>query len=302
MSLPDINKLNPAKVFDRDTILHLRIPFSFFLLPVFLFAISQASNIHAINTVIVFIALHFFIYPGSNVYNSYMDKDTGSIGGLEKPPPVTDKLYFASIWVDVVGILICLLAGWLLTLIMMGYIGFSKAYSWHGIRIKKYPWIGWCSVMFFQGGYTFMLGHMTATGIIGREWFTAKNIICMVISSLFIGGYYPLTQIYQHEEDSKRGDITVSYQLGITGSFVFATVLFLTAALMCNYYFNTYHNTFHFVLFIVSQIPTVCFFTYWFTQCFKNKSYANYRNSKMMTLISSVCMNVLFALLTFTSR
>ena len=30
------NKLNPVNVFDRDTILHLRIPFSFFLLPVLL--------------------------------------------------------------------------------------------------------------------------------------------------------------------------------------------------------------------------------------------------------------------------
>src|SRR5579871_667568 len=81
-------------IFDRDTVLHLRVPFSFYLLPVFCFGISQAATIHVTDTWIVFIALHLLIYPGSNVYNSYMDKDTGSIGGLEHPPPVTPKLYY----------------------------------------------------------------------------------------------------------------------------------------------------------------------------------------------------------------
>jgi 1,4-dihydroxy-2-naphthoate polyprenyltransferase len=297
MDILNINKLNPVKVFDKDTILHLRIPFSFFLLPVFWFAISQASNIHAIDTILVFVALHFFIYPGSNVYNSYMDEDTGSIGGLEKPPPVTDKLYYASILVDIAGILICLLAGWQFTLILMGYICFSKAYSWHGIRVKKYAWLGLISVMFFQGGYTFMLAHMTATGVIGLDWFTKKNIICMIISSLFIGGYYPLTQIYQHEEDSSRGDITISYTLGIKGSFIFSGILFLTAILLGYYYFSTYYNTYQFLLFIISQLPTICFFTYWFIKCLQTPSAANYGNAMKMTLISSACMIVCFTVI-----
>jgi hypothetical protein len=75
-------------LFDKDTILHLRIPFSIYLFPVFWFGISQSLNIHAIDVLIVGIVLHLFIYPASNLYNSYMDKDTGSIGGLEHPPPI----------------------------------------------------------------------------------------------------------------------------------------------------------------------------------------------------------------------
>ena len=89
-----MNKI--AALFDRNTLLHLRLPFSFFLLPVFLFAISQTGGIHIYNTVMLFIALHFFIYPGSNIYNSYMDEDKGSIGGLKQPPPVT-KNYIMSV-------------------------------------------------------------------------------------------------------------------------------------------------------------------------------------------------------------
>src|SRR5688500_17317517 len=99
--LPD-----PVSVFDRDTILHLRIPFSLYLLPIFCFGFSQAGYIDWFNFSIVFLVLHFFIYPGSNVYNSYMDRDTGSIGGLEKPPPVTPRLYYASIILDTAGIVL----------------------------------------------------------------------------------------------------------------------------------------------------------------------------------------------------
>jgi hypothetical protein len=49
--------------FDRDTLLHLRLPFSFFLLPIFIFAISQSISIHALNSFIVFIAFIFLFTP-----------------------------------------------------------------------------------------------------------------------------------------------------------------------------------------------------------------------------------------------
>lgn len=291
------NKINPVNVFDRDTILHLRIPFSFFLLPVFCFAISQASNIHASTMWTVFIALHLFIYPGSNVYNSYMDEDTGSIGGLKNPPPVTKKLYYASIIVDSLGILVCLLAGWKLTLIAMGYIAFSKAYSWHGIRFKKYAWLGWAMVMFFQGGYTFMLGNMAADNNTSLTWFTAKNLECMLIASLFIGGYYPLTQIYQHEEDSERGDKTISYRLGIKGSFIFAGILFFAACVICYHYFTAYYSLSQFYLFIICQIPVIIYYNYWFIKTWQNNAFADYTHTMRMTFISSVCMIICFCLL-----
>ena len=96
---------------DRDVLLHLRLPFSFFLLPIYCFAISQAAVIDIYNAFIIFIVLHFFIYPGSNLYNSYMDNDKGSIGGLRNPPPATRKLYYSSILFDLTGLLLCSLIG-----------------------------------------------------------------------------------------------------------------------------------------------------------------------------------------------
>ena len=38
-----------------------------------------------------------------------------------------------------------------------------------------------------------------------------------ILSSLLLFGSYPMTQIYQHEEDARRGDKTLSLKLGIQG-------------------------------------------------------------------------------------
>lgn len=66
-----------------STIQLLRFHFSFFLMPVFWLSLSQVKNIHTGNTIFVFIILHLLVYPASNGYNSYMDKDTSSIGGIK---------------------------------------------------------------------------------------------------------------------------------------------------------------------------------------------------------------------------
>src|ERR1043165_2427672 len=211
-------KLSIISIFDRDTRLHLRLPFSYYLLPVFCFGLRQAAPIYVFKAVIIFIALHIFIYPGSNIYNSYMDNDTGSIGGLKNPPPVTRKLYYASIIFDITGLLLSWLTGWQNLLLMLGYVGFSKGYSWHGIRFKKYTYLGWLSVAFFQGGYTFMLSNMGAENLFDTSWFTYKNLECMLIASILIGGSYPLTQIYQHKQDRENGDKTISLALGVKGT------------------------------------------------------------------------------------
>jgi len=289
-------------LFDRDTVLHLRIPFSFFLLPVFCFGISQASSVYLVHTAIFFIALHLFIYPGSNIYNSYMDKDTGSIGGLKNPPPVTRKLYYASIVCDVAGLGLCALTGWRNMLLLAVYVAFSKAYSWHGIRIKKYTYAAWLVIAFFQGGYTFMLANMVAERNVHLQWFTTKHIICMVVASLLIGGSYPLTQIYQHKEDSSRGDYTISYRLGIAGTFIFTLIMFSVSAGILFYYFNTYYNLNRFFIFAACLAPVMIWFLYWFLKSVRDHQYADFAHTMLMNKISAVCMVVCFSIILFINH
>src|ERR1700749_4702013 len=69
--MPNINIIS---WFDKSTIKHLRLHFSYHLMPVFLFALSQSNGINWNHTIIAFLILHLLIYPSSNGYNSYQDK------------------------------------------------------------------------------------------------------------------------------------------------------------------------------------------------------------------------------------
>ena len=290
-------KISLTSIFDRDTVLHLRIPFSFFLLPVFCFGISQCSVIHLRDAVVLFISLHLFLYPGSNCYNSYMDEDTGSIGGLEHPPPVTPRLYYASIIFDVAGLALLAFTGWQNMLLGVGYVAFSKAYSWHGIRLKKYAWPGWLSVMFFQGGYTYMMSNMIAGQQVCMTWFTPKNIECMLFASFIIAGSYPLTQVYQHSEDGERGDKTISYRLGIIGTFIFTMAFFTAGATVLFHYFHTYYSISQFIIFACALFPVIAYFSYWFLLVLKDRNNASYRYTMLMNRISALCMIICFTII-----
>src|SRR2546423_4374801 len=95
----------------RSTIQLLRFHFSFFLLPVYLFALSQVSKINWTDAIIIFIVLHLLVYPSSNGYNSYMDRDETSIGGLKNPLQPTRQLFYVTIIMDMIALLISIFVG-----------------------------------------------------------------------------------------------------------------------------------------------------------------------------------------------
>src|SRR5678810_1244449 len=165
-----------------STIKLLRIPFSFFLSPIYFFALAQVPGINWFNAVLIFFIIHFLIYPASNGYNSCMDRDTESIGGLEKPPPPSAQLFWVTVVLDLTGILLSLLIGPLFTLVILFYIGASKAYSYRGIRLKKYPYLGYFIVILFQGAVTFWLvyyGSNTEQDVL-VPW---QGMLCLLYTS-----------------------------------------------------------------------------------------------------------------------
>src|SRR5690242_15297070 len=83
----------------------MRIPFSIFLMPVFWFALINIK-VDLENAIIVFITIHLFLYPASNGYNSYFDRDEQSIGGLKNPPPVTVELWYLILIFDFLSLLL----------------------------------------------------------------------------------------------------------------------------------------------------------------------------------------------------
>jgi 1,4-dihydroxy-2-naphthoate polyprenyltransferase len=279
----------------RSTVQLLRFHFSFFLLPVFLFAISQLTIIDWKNTFFVFIILHLLVYPASNGYNSYMDRDETPIGGLKNPMQPTKQLFRISVVMDIAAIIFSLTISKALALGILFYIIASRAYSYRRIRLKKYPIAGFLTVFIFQGALIFFIVYY-ACGVQTPDF---VPVIPCIVSSLLIGALYPLTQIYQHEEDRKDGVITISYLLGKTGSFVFSGIEFLVAAVLLYFYFSRQDQLNYFFLFLICTFPVVLFFCYWMIKVWRDHAEANFSNSLLMNIIAMVCTSGYFASLIF---
>lgn len=283
----------------RIVLIHLRIPFSFFLLPVFIFGLSQSTSIDFTNSLVIFIILHFLIYPASNAYNSFMDKDTGPIGLLKNPPPVNKDIYVASIFLDIAGLTLAFFININMFLLMLVYILISKSYSWSRIRLKKYPITGWIVVVLFQGGFTFLMVSMSAENNFTLSWFTGMKSEAILLSTLLIGAYYPLTQVYQHEEDAGRGDKTISYKLGIKGTFIFSAIMFIFSFLLSYHYFKQNFSSIHFFTFGMLLLPAIGYFIFWFMIILQNPAKADFRHTMIMTFISSICLLTGFLVLLY---
>ena len=277
---------------DKNTVKLLRIPFSYFLMPLFFFALSQTTEIDWLKSLICFLVLHLFIYPASNGYNSYMDQDETSIGGLENPPKPTKKLFYVSVIFDVIGLCFSLLISFSFFTCILFYLLASRAYSYKGIRLKKFPIIGFLTVVFFQGAFTFWMVYLgVSKNIIALN----ANMVWVLASCLFlIGGIYPLTQVYQHEADKASGDITISYKLGIKGTFIFCGILFFISNLLLFFYFSSKQKMEHFMLFQLFLFPVIFYFLRWFLKVLKNEREASFKNTMQMNFIASTCMNLLF--------
>jgi 1,4-dihydroxy-2-naphthoate octaprenyltransferase len=233
------------------------------------------------------------VYPASNGYNSYIDKDESSIGGLKKPPMPTIQLFYTTLFMDALAIALSLIfVKTLFAITILAYILASRAYSSKQIRLKKYPILGFSIVVIFQGGFTYFMSYIGISDLAFSCSLT--NLLIMTACSLQIAGAYPLTQIYQHKEDLKDGVVTLSCKLGYKGTFAFTAIMFALCNLVYYLFFLATNNSHLFYLLQVFFIPIIIYFTYWAVKVIKNKTEANFKNTMRMNLIASLCMNSCF--------
>lgn len=283
--------------FDKSTVKHLRFKFSFYLMPVFLFAISQTKEIHWYPTILAFLILHCLIFPSSNGYNSYQDRDESSIGGLKHPPRVTKNLFYATLSFDLVGIVCGLFISVYFSIFTLVFVLMSRAYSYRKIRLKQYAIIGFLTVFIFQGGFVYLLASSAIADFSFYDFFSLRNVICLAIASLFLGSAYPLTQIYQHEADKQDGVISISYKLGYNGTFIFSGILFAIATVLLAWYFIMNNQQVALILFLVLMFPVVFSLSGWYKKVRQNTGNANFENTMHMNTMNSVFMNLYFSIL-----
>ena len=276
----------------KSTITLLRIPFSFFLMPVFFFAVSQVPTINYSKAFLAFIIIHFIMYPASNGYNSYMDNDEESIGMLEKPPKPTRQLFWLTVFLDVVATIASFFVSVVFALCILANILASRAYSYRGIRLKKYPYTGFFTVILFQGAVTFFMVYAGTSTVSTPVPWTG-----MLASSLLFGGFYPLTQVYQHEQDIRDGVKTISYKLGINGTFLFSGIMYALSEVVLYYYFRSKDEVSHFWLLQLFFLPVVIYFFYWWKKVAADRKNANFQFSLKMNFIAATSTNTAFILL-----
>ncbi len=282
----------------RAILLHLRLPFSLFLLPVFLFALSQSSSPDMGLTIAVFLIIHLLLYPASNAYNSYYDKDEGSIGILENPPAVDKTLFWVALALDGLALILGAFVGWPFVAYLLIYGLISKAYSHDRIRLKKYPVLSWLVVGFFQGGFTFLATIQTINQAPVMAVLTDTRLwLAAMLCTLNLLAVYPITQIYQHDEDARRDDLTMSRLLGIGGTFVCALLMFSLSITGFYVFFGGQWPFFALVGFLT---PAILFFVAWYLRVRKDESRADFRSAMTMTLLAGLGLNGFFLLLLFT--
>lgn len=276
-----------------STLQLLRFHFSFFLMPVYWLSLSQVTEINTCRAIFVFVILHLLLYPAGNGYNSYMDRDTESIGGIKNPKQPTRELYYTSLIMDILA-LICaaFISGWFLGGVL-AYITASRAYSYRGIRLKKYPVIGYLTVIIFQGALVFFLVMHGSSS----DMTLNIPVMGMIASLLLVGGFYPLTQIYQHKQDKDDGVITLSYLLGYKGTFIFTGVIYSIAMAVLGVYLATNLELDHFFTIQLFLLPVLIYFFWWFYKVYKNETEANFKNTMRMNLVASVFTNAAFIFL-----
>lgn len=290
-------------MFNKSIIIHLRLPFSLFLSPVFLFALSHApqdvQKIDLFNVILTFIVLHLFLYPASNAYNTYFDKDEDSIGGIKYPPKVTRDLYLAAILFDAVGIFLAFWVSIWFAILIFIYGLVSKAYSHPKIRLKRHPFISWLTVGLFQGGFIYLacthaFYKTSFYETIFDVWLKPNVYLPASLATLLLLSSYPMTQIYQHQQDKKNGDLTISLLIGIKGTFYITGVMLAIVVIGFEFFYYQYYSTKQFHLFLVFLSPLFIYFWFWLFMVIKDQKNANFNHTMVFNGIFSLCMITYF--------
>jgi 1,4-dihydroxy-2-naphthoate polyprenyltransferase len=263
-------------------------------LPVFLFALSQSEPFDLPKALIIFFILHFLVYPASNGYNSYVDRDTTPIGGLAAPLQPTQQLLTITLVMDLLALVLSFFISYFFAMGILLYIIASRAYSSRSIRLKKFPITGFLTVFIFQGAHIFLICFFAFNESPANQ----SVLLPAIISSLLIGALYPLTQVYQHKEDARDGVKTISMLLGKKGSFIFSMIFFLLATVLFYILLIIRQNDVSaFWIYLLIMLPVVLFFLFWMIKVWKSADEANFRNSLRMNVLATFCTTLFFLIL-----
>ena len=164
---------------------------------------------------------------GTLAINSVFDKDEGDIGYLMAPPPLPRHLLAFSVALLVSGQLLSVALPAAFRLDYAICFVLSVLYSVPPFRFKAVAGVDWLINMWGFGTLT-PFATWAATG---RPLDAGHALVLLGFCPLF-AGLYPLTQLYQLDEDRRRGDRTLALLLGLRASLAVAIACTLLGFLL----------------------------------------------------------------------
>jgi 4-hydroxybenzoate polyprenyltransferase len=165
-----------------------------------------------------------FGHSGTLALNSAFDQDQGDIGYLSNPPPVPKYLWRYGCLLLLLGALGAALMPLQFLFAYLLCTAMSVAYSVPPIRLKAHAGADVLNNAIGYGALT-LYGGWAAVGRAPDPmiWTVMAGFFCLA------AGAYPLTQIYQYEEDVARGDRTLVIALGKRRALHWSLALVLVA-------------------------------------------------------------------------
>jgi 4-hydroxybenzoate polyprenyltransferase len=154
---------------------------------------------------------------GTLAINSAYDHDEGDIGYLDNPPPAPPHLALFSIFLLTLGLIPAALLG--TSFLIAYFISFilSLLYSVPPVRLKARAGLDVLINSVGFGALTIFAGWAATSRPVQAPIIN----ICLAFF-FFFAGFYPLSQIYQMEEDQQRGDRTTALFLGKKRALLFS--------------------------------------------------------------------------------
>ncbi|MBN1178965.1 MAG: UbiA family prenyltransferase [Anaerolineae bacterium] len=154
---------------------------------------------------------------GTLSINSVFDKDEGDIGYLDDPPPPPQYLLPFSVIFMLLGLPLAVALGWRFLVAYLMSLAMSILYSVPPFRMKGRTGF---DVLINAVGYGALTVY-AGWAALGRS--LTPPIVSVVCGSFFmVAGTLPLSQIYQIDEDRRRGDSTLAVLFTKRQSLLFA--------------------------------------------------------------------------------
>ncbi len=164
------------------------------------------------------------INGGTLALNSAFDRDEGDVAYLRRPPPPPPGLAVFGLTLMGAALLaaLSLPRPFLLASALCAVL--SVLYSVPPVRLKAVAGFDWVINM---AGFGFLTPY-AGWALTGRD-VGGPGLLVLISFAFLFGALYPLTQLYQLEADTHRGDRTLAVWLGIGRSLGLALAMALLA-------------------------------------------------------------------------